>query len=70
MTQKKVDEIVKSISGNFRTFGGGDKNPNGNPIAMALKDNPLSFAAGVDVEQVVLHVLKIGGIKHLPRLKK
>jgi len=48
-----VDDVVKSIAGKFRTFGGGYESPYGNPLAMALKNEPLQFAAGVDVRSVV-----------------
>lgn len=60
MTKKQIDEIVKSVSDNFRTFGGGkDESRSGNPIAIALQDKPAQFAAGVDVREVVTHVLKL-----------
>ena len=45
-------EIIKLIGEKFPTFGGGNLT-NWNPISVALKDQPLAFAGGVDVEQVV-----------------
>jgi hypothetical protein len=51
-----VRTIVAEIGVRFPTFGGGISHP-GNPIADALKDRPLQFAAGVDVEQVVRFIL-------------
>lgn len=58
MTKKQIDMIVNDVANSFRTFGGGKGGFN-NPIAAALKDQPASFAAGVDVREVVLHVLKM-----------
>ena len=54
---KKVDKITQIIGRKFRSFGGGQKGFN-NPIAIALKDEPLQFAAGVDIKSVVETVLK------------
>lgn len=54
---KKVDKITQFIGRNFRSFGGGQKCFN-NPIAEALKNQPLQFAAGVDIKSVVKAVLK------------
>lgn len=51
------DECVTRIGRAFRTFGGGEKPVTGNPIAAALQDTPYSFAAGVDVRDVVKSVL-------------
>lgn len=48
--------IVEKIGREFPCFGGGSGSAWGNPIAEALKDKPLVFAAGVDVENVVLLV--------------
>ena len=48
----KVDKITQIIGRKFRSFGGGQKGFN-NPLAMALKDQPLQFAAGVDIKSVV-----------------
>ncbi len=50
------ETIVRCIGQTFRTFGG-DRPHDGNPIAAALQGQRLQFAAGVDVEQVVLCVL-------------
>jgi len=54
---KKVDRITQVIGRKFRSFGGGQTGFN-NPIAVALKDNPLQFATGVDIKSVVTEVLK------------
>lgn len=53
---KKVDKITQTIGRKFRSFGGGQTGFN-NPLAMALKDQPLQFAAGVDIKSVVKAVL-------------
>lgn len=52
------DEIVAAVGQNFRTFGGG-RDSSTNPLAHALKDQPLQFAAGVDVRDVVQFVLAV-----------
>lgn len=54
---KFEDGIVKLIGRGFRTFGGG-RPADGNPIAAALQNTPLAFAAGVDVREVVNFILK------------
>lgn len=60
MTKKQIESIVQSVTNSFRTFGGGkDVSQSNNPIVHALKDKPAQFAAGVDVKEVVLHVLKL-----------
>ncbi len=51
------EEIVEAIGMVFRTFGGG-KGSKTNPVADALKDEPLQFAAGVDVASVVNFILE------------
>jgi hypothetical protein len=54
LTEANIAKVVKAVGVHFRTFGGGqDAGWDMNPIAMALKDKPLVFAAGVDVRQVV-----------------
>ena len=40
------------IMAKFRTFGGGQDSKY-NPVAHALKDDPLTFAAGVSVRDVI-----------------
>jgi hypothetical protein len=55
--KKKIDQIVEKVTTNFRTFGGGYVTP-GNPISSALANHPASFAAGVDVREVVEFILK------------
>lgn len=52
-----VDAITSAIAEKFRTFGGGASSSWGNPIAMALANEPAQFAAGVDVKEVVKFVL-------------
>jgi hypothetical protein len=72
MTQKNIDQIVRVIAQNFRCFGGGQFTE-GNPLSVALQNNPPQFAAGVDVRDVVLFVLKQDrdiGKKRAPRLQK
>ena len=51
-----VDDIVGLIGQRFRTFGGG-RDSDTNPMARALKNEPLMFAAGVDVRAIVELVL-------------
>ncbi len=58
-TDHKVSEIIAEIGVRFRTFGGGVVGTFNNPIAHALKDKPLQFAAGVDVADVVRLVLSM-----------
>lgn len=53
-----VEAITRKIGERFHTFGGGRTPTPGNPIAAALKDRPLIFAAGVDVADVVRFVLE------------
>ena len=53
----KVDRITLVIGRKFRSFGGGQRGFN-NPIAVALRDQPLQFAMGVDIKSVVKEVLK------------
>lgn len=52
----KVDKITQIIGWKFRSFGGGQAGFN-NPLAIALKDQPLQFAVGVDIKSVVETVL-------------
>jgi hypothetical protein len=56
-----VDAIVRELGQHFRCFGGGRDSMN--PMAHALKDQPLQFAAGVDVREVISAVL-IAVAKH------
>lgn len=55
--KQKTSAIVKLVSDNFRTFGGGKGGNGFNPLAEALKDKEPQFAAGVDVREVVEFVL-------------
>lgn len=52
----RVNTLVNKVGQQFRTFGGG-RDSEYNPITHALKDQPPSFAAGVDVREVVEFVL-------------
>ena len=54
---RKIDKITQIIGRKFRSFGGGQKAFN-NPLAVALKDEPLQFALGVDIKSVVKAVLR------------
>ena len=56
MSDEDVEHIVAGIGDKFRTFGG-DKDPGNNPIAHAMMGRPLSFAANVDVAEVVRFVI-------------
>lgn len=51
-------EIALLIAQRFRTFGGGRVQDQSNPVSHWTKDEPLSFAAGVDVAEVVRFVLE------------
>ena len=53
----KIDKITQIIGQKFRSFGGGGQKSNWNPIVNALADQPLQFAAGVDIKSVVKAVL-------------
>ena len=53
---KSIDEITQIIGQKFRSFGGGHTSFN-NPVSAALKDQPLQFAAGVNIKDVVRAVL-------------
>jgi len=48
----RIDRITQIIGRKFRSLGGGQRSFN-NPVAMALRDKPLQFAAGVDIKTVV-----------------
>jgi hypothetical protein len=50
---RTTDQIVESIGQLFPTFGGNSPPDRSNPIAIALQDRELMFAAGVDVRKVV-----------------
>jgi len=53
---KDIDRITQIVGQKFCSFGGGQENPY-NPVSMALKDQPLQFAAGVDIKAVVIAVI-------------
>lgn len=54
--EDKIKDIMQKIQINFRTFGGG-RSSNTNIIAAALANEPLAFAAGVDVREVIQFVI-------------
>ncbi len=54
---RKIDKITQIIGQMFRSFGGGQKS-NWNPMVNALTDEPLQFAAGVDIKSVIKVVLR------------
>lgn len=56
INDKIIDEVVASCRDKFRSFGGGMVDRS-NPISMAMADEPAAFAAGVDIREVVNHVL-------------
>lgn len=53
-----TEDITTIIASEFRCFGGGNVSY-GNPISMALRDQPPQFAAGVDVQDVVNRVIDL-----------
>lgn len=53
-----LQALVDLIQQKFRTFGGGRDGGGWNPVADALKDQPLQFAAGVGVRDVAAVVLE------------
>jgi hypothetical protein len=55
--EEKVQEIITEIGVRFRTFGGGVVRSSNNPLSHALKNQPLAFAAGESVENVVRFIL-------------
>lgn len=56
------DELITyltiRVGKQFRSFGGGRGGNGMNPLAEALKDSPLQFAAGVDVKEVIEFIMK------------
>lgn len=62
---ENTDDIVAIIASKFNCFGGGKNSTWGNPLAEALKNQPASFAAGVDVKAVVEAV--IGLYEQIPK---
>lgn len=60
--EQKIEQITELVSNRFNTFGGGKKSSWGNPIAAALEDKPLVFAAGVSVRDVVEFVVFYAGV--------
>mgnify|MGYP001614981158 CR=1 FL=1 len=71
MAQKetRVQKIVRLTAKQFPSFGGGKLATN-NPISHALKNEPPTFAAGVDIEQAVRFILvKRNAIESVGRKK-
>jgi hypothetical protein len=56
MAKTIVDELAESIKQHFRTFGDRQQS-DWNPIVNATAGEPLQFAAGVDVAEVIVHIL-------------
>jgi len=57
MTKQQIKELTEKVGRKFRSFGGGH-GQSGNPLAEALKDGPLQFAAGVDIKSVVIFMIE------------
>ncbi len=55
--EEKIREITTEVGVRFRTIGGGVER-GGSFLSAALKDQPLAFALGVEVEDVVRFVLE------------
>jgi len=55
MSEQDRRLLPVSATANFRSFGMGQTS--NNPIAMAMQDKPPQFAAGVDVREVVDHIV-------------
>ena len=56
ITETVIADITAKCRSNFRSFGGGTYTPD-NPLSIALAGGRPSFAAGVDIEEVVRYVL-------------
>lgn len=56
ITNDLVADVTNKCRANFRSFGDGRYDPT-NPISAALADERPNFAAGVDIEEVVLFVI-------------
>lgn len=52
-----VEQIVALIANRFPTFGGAKEIEDDNPIAKAMHDGPVVFAAGVKVDEVVRFII-------------
>lgn len=66
------DEIVNEAARTFRSFGRGLKAGGGdfNPLVRWMKNDPPSFAAGVDIREVVRFVLERAEAKPGKRKEK
>jgi len=58
MNEETQKHLLAQIQENFATFGAGQQFKGANKTALALEDEPLCFAAGVDVADVVELVLR------------
>jgi hypothetical protein len=56
MSERDRRLLTASATASFRSFGMGQITP-GNPLSHALQDRPPQFAAGVDVREVVDHIV-------------
>ena len=54
-----IDDVVAIVASEFRSFGGGGGGGSNNPIAIALKDQPAQFAAGVDIKDVAARMQEL-----------
>lgn len=55
--ERNVRIIMNSIQSTFKTMGGGGPAAFNNPVSAAMKNGPLVFALGVNVKEVVEHIL-------------
>ena len=62
MAEHIANQLTESTWLAFPSFGGG-RTSDYNPLVNAMKDKPPSFAAGVDIREVVLHIMS-----HLGRM--
>lgn len=58
MDSELKNQIIRSLTRKFRTFGGGQTSEF-NPLVNALSDKPPSFAAGTDIGQVVEEIYSL-----------
>ncbi len=54
-----IKEVVRKVSQAFPSFGGGNMKSSNSPIALALKDEPPMFSAGVPIEEVVRFIFEL-----------
>lgn len=58
LSEAQVRALVPRVAAKFPSFGGGRWSQN-NPLSQALKDEPVMFAAGVVVAEVIREVVKL-----------